>query len=62
MINPLIRYELEMANREQEQLRRRAALWDLARRTHTGRTPSPRPRWLTAVLAFLFTRSVTLAR
>jgi hypothetical protein len=55
MMNSLIRYELEMANREQQQLRSKAALWDLARGTHTGRTPSPRPRWLAAVLVFLFT-------
>jgi hypothetical protein len=61
MINPLIRYELEMANREQEQLRRKAALWGLARRTPTGRRPSSRQRWLPAVLTFLFTRSATLA-
>lgn len=55
MINPLIRYELEMANREQQQLRSKVALWDLARGAHTGRKPSPRPRWLEAVLVFLFT-------
>ena len=55
MMNSLIRYELEMANREQQQLRSKAALWDLARSTHTGRTPSRRPRWLAAVLVFLFT-------
>ena len=62
MINPLIHYELEMANREQDQLRSRAALWDLARRTHAGATPLRRPRWLAAVLVVLFTRLAAFAR
>jgi hypothetical protein len=43
MINPLIHYELEMATRQQDQLRRRAALWHVARQSaaHGGRPPRP---------------------
>ena len=58
MIKPLIHYELEMTNREHEQLRRRAALLHLAQETAGHRLP--RPHWLriglsTAALVFRFT-------
>jgi hypothetical protein len=45
MIKPLIHYELEMANREQEQLCRKAALWRLAQHANTASHRPPRRRW-----------------
>jgi hypothetical protein len=38
MLNPLIHYELEMAHAYQAQLRRKAALWQLAQQS--SRSPS----------------------
>ena len=51
MINPLIHYELELATRYQEQLRRSDALWQLARQAAiAGRQPT-RPHTLRTGLA-----------
>jgi hypothetical protein len=64
MINPLIHYELELAKGYQKQLRRKAALWDLAQHSDaSGRRT--RPGWLrtsqqTLALAFGFTRQAPL--
>jgi hypothetical protein len=66
MIKPLIHYELEIANWEQEQLRRRAALWHLAQhRDSTGQQPL-RQYWLRTglsaaarVFRFTWPRTVT---
>jgi hypothetical protein len=62
MINPLIHYELEMATRQQEQLRRRAALWHVARQAAAGGRPA-RPALLRIGLALvsLMVRSATSA-
>ena len=38
MLRPLIHYELDMAHQYQEQLRRTAALWDLAQRPSRSRS------------------------
>jgi hypothetical protein len=43
MLNPLIHCELEMAARQQEQLRRRAALWHVARQVGNGGRPARPP-------------------
>jgi hypothetical protein len=46
MINPLIHYELEMTTRQQEQLQRRVALWQLAHQAATDAHRLARPNWL----------------
>ena len=46
MINSTIHYELEMATRQQEQLRSKAVLWDLARRPAADGHRLARPYWL----------------
>src|SRR6266446_10706782 len=52
MLNSLIHYELELAHMHQEQLRRRATLWHLAKRQTTPIDRGPyRPGVLRKVLA-----------
>jgi hypothetical protein len=47
MIKSLIDYELDMANRDHEQLCRRAALWHLAHHTDPASRLRPPPtKWL----------------
>jgi hypothetical protein len=57
VINPLIHYEIELATRHQDDLRRQAALWDLASRAADGR--SVRPRWRRIWSAFATSMFVT---
>ena len=53
MINSLIHYEIEMATRQQDPLRCRAAVWHMARQTAAeGRRPA-RPHLLRIGLAFV---------
>jgi hypothetical protein len=57
MITPLIHYEIELANREQEVLRRKAALWHEAHQAATAERRTARRARLRvslAVLAFAF--------
>jgi hypothetical protein len=53
MINPLIHYELEMATRQQEQLRCRAALWHVARQAAANGRRAERPHLLRIGLALV---------
>ena len=63
MINPLIHYEIELANRQQEHLRQQAALWDLARQKADSRKIRPRWRWnLSAFATSMFGRAVSTSR
>jgi len=57
MINSLIHYEVELATRQQEQLRRKAALWHPTREAETDGLRLRRPHWLRfglAVVAAVF--------
>jgi hypothetical protein len=51
MINPLVHYELEMTTRQQQQLQRSVALWQLAHQAATGAHRTARPNWLRIGLA-----------
>jgi hypothetical protein len=53
MINPLIHYEVEMATRQQEQLRCRATLWHMARQAAADGHPPARPNLLRIGLALI---------
>ena len=53
MINPLIHYEVELANREQEGLRRKAALWHEARQAAPAERRTARRARLSVTLAVL---------
>lgn len=60
MLQPLIHYELDMAHQYQDQLRRRAALWDLAQqaarsaRGHRLARPGPQIRLALVVILLGF--------